>query len=101
MTEYKSTGNARFDLDEVRRQISGHNGPRFWMGVDELVDQASFRDLLAAEFPSAAELIGDPQRRQLLKLMGASLLLAGLGACTPSNSVQAQPYVNQPETMLP
>lgn len=95
------TQRPRFNLDRARRKLSGKAGPRFWMGVDELVDQNAFRQMLVAEFPSAATLLDDPQRRQLLKLMGASLLLAGLGACSPSNSGEALPYVNQPETMLP
>ncbi len=90
-----------FDLDRARHRIAEGGGKRFWSSVEELLDDNYFRDLLAAEFPSAAEIISDPQRRQLLKLMGASLLLAGLTGCGQSRSEQALPYVSQPEDLLP
>jgi MoCo/4Fe-4S cofactor protein with predicted Tat translocation signal len=93
--------NARFDLDVVRRRIAQRGARRFWASIDELLDEARFRTLLTAEFPSAADVISDPQRRHMLKLMGASLLLAGLGGCSDNRSEQALPYVNQPENVVP
>ncbi len=95
------TKRRAFDFDAARRSAGQMSGRRFWMSVDELIDDCRFRDLLAAEFPTAADIISDPQRRQVLKLMGASLLLAGLGACSDSRSDDALPYVNQPEHALP
>jgi molybdopterin-containing oxidoreductase family iron-sulfur binding subunit len=38
-------------------------------------------------------------RRSLLKVMGASLALAGLGGCTGTEDENAYPYVNAPEGM--
>src|SRR5262249_4866331 len=40
-------------------------------------------------------------RRNFLKLMGASLALAGLGACTRQPTETIMPYVNQPEAVIP
>jgi len=40
-----------------------------------------------------------PNRRDVLKLMGASLALAGLTACHPAR--QIVPYVRQPEDVIP
>jgi len=42
-------------------------------------------------------------RRDFLKLMGASLALAGLGACARPAPTQEKilPYVNQPENWVP
>ncbi len=40
-------------------------------------------------------------RRSLLKLMGASLSLAGLVGCTGSHDENALPYVRQPEGVTP
>ena len=75
---------------------------RFWSSLEELIDEDGFRAWLAAEFPAAASMFDDPGRRQFLKLMGASLLLAGLAGCSDeTRSDQALPYVNQPEDIVP
>jgi len=91
----------RFDLEQLRA-AAGAGSKRFWLSLDELIDEEGFRALLAAEFPAAAPLLDEPGRRQFLKLMGASLLLAGLPGCSDeSRSQQALPYVNQPEEVTP
>src|SRR6185312_13355163 len=92
---------SRFDLERLR-EITGRGGKRFWSSLEELIDEEGFRAWLAAEFPAASSMFDDPGRRQFLKLMGASLLLAGLGGCSEqTNSDHALPYVNQPEEMVP
>ena len=65
-----------------------------------------FQDLLEREFPPEA--IGwsedeDPVegRRNFLKLMGASLALAGMTACTRQPTEHIMPYVRQPEDLIP
>ena len=91
----------RFDLERARA-VAGAGSRRFWSSLDELIDAEGFRDWLAAEFPAAASLFDEPERRQFLKLMGASLLLAGLGGCgDDGRSQHALPYVNQPEEIVP
>src|SRR5438270_9524242 len=56
-------------------------GRRYWRSTDELADTPEFREWLEREFPfSAAQLNGDEwSRRSFLKLMGASVALAGFG----------------------
>ena len=55
----------------------------FWRTLDELADDPAFQERLHNEFPSQIEAIVDPvERRSFLKLMGASIALAGIGACT-------------------
>src|SRR5207302_3778692 len=56
-------------------------GKRYWRSVHELSDTPEFREWLEREFPAgAAELKGDEwSRRSFLKLMGASMALAGFG----------------------
>src|SRR5947209_3151430 len=56
-------------------------GRRYWRSVGELSDTPEFREWLQREFPSGADqLNGDEwSRRSFLKLMGASMALAGLG----------------------
>src|SRR2546421_82979 len=59
----------------------GLTGKRYWRSLDEFSDTPEFRSWLEREFPSgAAQLNGDEwSRRGFLKLMGASMALAGFG----------------------
>src|SRR5437763_9657283 len=56
-------------------------GKHYWRSLDELSDTPEFREWLQREFPDgAADLDGDDwSRRNFLKLMGASVALAGFG----------------------
>jgi len=90
----------RFDLAQARA-VADSGSMQFWTSIEELIDQDSFRAWLAAEFPSAAPLFDDSSRRQVLKLMGAALLLAGLTGCQDEAANHALPYVNQPEYAVP
>jgi molybdopterin-containing oxidoreductase family iron-sulfur binding subunit len=75
---------------------------RFWRTLDELADDPAFVEQLYNEFPSQVETITDPvQRRTFLKLMGASLALAGATACTRQPLEKIVPYVRQPEDVIP
>lgn len=54
------------------------------------------------EFPQQAEEWNDPvERRTFLKLMGASLALAGLSGCVIQPPEKIVPYVKQPEEEIP
>ena len=54
------------------------------------------------EFPEgASEWPEDFSRREFLRLTGASLALAGLGACTKQPVEKIVPYVKQPEGIVP
>ncbi len=55
-------------------------GPKYWRSLDHLADAPQFRKWVDSEFPSGAEAVADPvTRRNFMKLMSASFLLAGLG----------------------
>src|SRR5438093_6613071 len=56
-------------------------GKRYWRSLGELDDTPEFRNWLEREFPAgAAQMDGDEwSRRGFLKLMGASMALAGFG----------------------
>ncbi len=60
--------------------LAGKRGRQLWRSLDELVDAPEFRRYLEAEFPDAADRL-TVNRRDILRLMGASLALAGLSAC--------------------
>jgi molybdopterin-containing oxidoreductase family iron-sulfur binding subunit len=78
------------------------SGKKYWRSLDELADTPVFREFVAREFPQQAEGWDDPvERRTFLKLMGASLALAGLSGCVFQPPEKIVPYVRQPEDQVP
>jgi MoCo/4Fe-4S cofactor protein with predicted Tat translocation signal len=79
-----------------------HTGKKYWRSLDELTDTPQFREFVAREFPQQAEGWHDPiERRTFMKLMGASLALAGLSGCVFQPPEKIVPYVQQPEDHVP
>jgi molybdopterin-containing oxidoreductase family iron-sulfur binding subunit len=75
-----------------------------WRSLDELSETPEFIESLAREFPQQAGELNDPAgRRHFLKLMAASLGLAGvgLGGCLRQPDEKIVPYVKQPEEVIP
>ena len=71
------------DLAAIRESLAGASGPEYWRSLEELAKTEAFQEYLHREFPEAASEFTDPVgRRQFLRLMGASLALAGVSACT-------------------
>ncbi len=91
-----------YDLSELREKLRNQTGRTFWQSLEEVADTQEFRDYLHAEFPAAVDsLTSSLDRRQFLKLMGASLAMSGLAACTKQPLEKIVPYVKQPEELLP
>lgn len=89
------------DLAKIREDLA-RDGKRTWRSLEELGDTPAFRDFLEREFPrQAAPWTEAIDRRQFVKLMGASLALAGLAGCRPHVAEKIVPYVRNPEGMLP
>jgi molybdopterin-containing oxidoreductase family iron-sulfur binding subunit len=94
-------GENGMTLAEVREQLKGATGKRFWRSVDELANTSEFQAAVEKEFPSAAQEWVDPvSRRGFLKLMGASMALAGLAGCTKQPDEPIYPYVKAPEDLI-
>src|SRR5438093_8754610 len=93
----------QIDLAAIQAKLAGAEGPRFWQSLEELADTEGFTDFLHREFPRQASEWEDdePGRRKFLKLMGASLALAGLSACTRQPTENIMPYVRAPEGIVP
>lgn len=90
------------DLGALRARLSAGSGPTYWRGLDELADTPEFREMLHREFPEAASEFDDPKgRREFIKLMGASLALAGVTGCTRMPAEKIVPYVRAPEEIVP
>ena len=75
------------------------SGKRFWRSLEEYQRSDAFGEMLKAEFPSLFEL-WTVDRREVLRVMGASLALAGMSACKPVRSDDVVPFVNRPEGFL-
>jgi MoCo/4Fe-4S cofactor protein with predicted Tat translocation signal len=95
--------NARLDLSLLRDRLAGASGQEYWRCLEELSDSEAFRQWIEEEFPrQAAGWLEGVSRRDFLKLMGASLALAGLNACGKPTAQDEKivPYVSQPEAMV-
>src|SRR5829696_1647967 len=91
-----------FDLASIRARLSAVRGRQFWRSFEELAETPEFTGFVQREFPQhASEWLDPVGRRGFLKLMGASLALAGVSACTRQPAEELVPYVRQPEELVP
>ena len=68
------------EIEPATQVCATSPGRRYWRSLDELADTPEFREWVEREFPAGASEWFDPvSRRQFVKLMSASFLLAGLG----------------------
>ena len=96
----------KVDLASVRSQIESaaekKSGPEYWRSLEELAGSAEFQEALHREFPKgASEWLSSVSRRGFLKVMGASLGLAGMTSCVKLPLEPIIPYVRQPEDFVP
>lgn len=86
----------------LREKILGQNGKEYWRSVEEFVDAPEFEEYLKYEHPEQADQWADGlSRRNFVKIMGASLALAGLSGCVIQPTEKIVPYVTQPENIIP
>jgi MoCo/4Fe-4S cofactor protein with predicted Tat translocation signal len=98
--------NGKVDLASLRAQIhrsaDEKTGPEYWRSLEELAGSAEFQEALHREFPKgASEWLDSVSRRGFLKVMGASLGLAGMTGCVKLPLEPIVPYVRQPEDVVP
>jgi molybdopterin-containing oxidoreductase family iron-sulfur binding subunit len=100
----------QLDLNLVRERIdaaTAHDaaektGPEYWRSLEELAGTDEFKEALHREFPKgASEWVDSVSRRGFLKVMGASLGLAGMTGCVRLPLEPIVPYVRQPEGVIP
>jgi MoCo/4Fe-4S cofactor protein with predicted Tat translocation signal len=90
------------DWEAIRARLAGSRGPEYWRSLEELAEAPELQAHLQREFPEGATEWTDPTgRREFLRLMGASLALAGLTACTSQPSDRIVPYARAPEEVIP
>ncbi|WP_205287663.1 TAT-variant-translocated molybdopterin oxidoreductase [Luteibacter jiangsuensis] len=85
----------------LRDALPPPGSPRFWRALDELAADPAGRGLLAAAWPSLAELEPALDRRGFLRLLGASLAFAGLAACSGPPPEHIVPQVGRNGRTVP
>ncbi len=96
----------KLDLAAVRAEIENAeakvSGPEYWRSLEELAGSPAFQEALHREFPKgASEWVDSVSRRGFLKVMGASMALAGMTGCVKLPLEPIVPYVRQPEEVIP
>ena len=90
------------DIQSLRTKLEGSRGREYWRSLEAVSETPEFKEFLHREFPqNASEWLDPVGRRGFLKLMGASLTLAGVTACTRQPAEAILPYVRQPEEIVP
>ncbi|MBI3942124.1 MAG: TAT-variant-translocated molybdopterin oxidoreductase, partial [Chloroflexi bacterium] len=95
--------DVKLDLPAARARLASKQGKEYWRSLEELAEDESFKEQLGRQVPRLVSgWATDVSRRQFLKVMGASLALAGLSACVPKQPPgKIVPYVTQPEAIVP
>src|SRR6056297_3674859 len=77
------------------------NQTTFWKSLNELAKNKEYEKYAEREFPeNATELNDQVSRRSFLRVMGASIALAGFAACRrPVQKIL--PYTKMPEDVVP
>ncbi|MBL8747358.1 MAG: TAT-variant-translocated molybdopterin oxidoreductase [Phycisphaerae bacterium] len=85
------------------KELHASSGKVYWRSLDQLAGSGEFKEFLQREFPAYASELLDGSRRHFLRIMGASLALAGAatvpGCRRPENHILA--YNKQPEEIVP
>jgi len=82
--------------------LSEQTGRTYWRNLDELANTPEFQAFISKEFPHyAPSLMTTPTRRQFLKVMGASVALAGLVGCRRYPERKLAPFASRPEGRVP
>ncbi|MEO8605988.1 MAG: TAT-variant-translocated molybdopterin oxidoreductase, partial [bacterium] len=100
--EQTAKPRSALDLPALQARLSERGAKHAWRSLEELADTEEFQTLVRNEFPDHVTQLLDPVgRRGFLKLMGASLALAGASACTRQPEEKIFPYVRAPEDIVP
>lgn len=87
-------------VQAFREQLREVRGPRYWRALEELSTDPAFDRHLRETLPQWAQAAA-MDRRGFLKLLGASLALAGLTACSGPPQEEIVPWLQRPPGMTP
>jgi len=98
-----STKNS-IDIPEDMPELGKVSGRKYWRSIEEYSATPEFKELMEREFPVDASIMDDTSRRSFIKVMGASMALAGAatipGCRRPDRKIL--PYAKEvPENVIP
>ncbi len=94
--------DSKTNFAQLKERILQQNGKEYWRSIEEFVDAPEFGEFVKYEYPAhAEEWDNSVSRRNFIKVMGASLALAGLSGCVIQPTEKIVPYVSQPEGLIP
>ncbi|MCH7681999.1 TAT-variant-translocated molybdopterin oxidoreductase, partial [candidate division KSB1 bacterium] len=94
--------NNSIDISAIRERLQNLNGKQYWRSLEEVAETEEFQHWVENEFRySPMDWSDGFSRRKFLQLMGASMALAGLNACTLQPTEKIIPYVEAPEDIIP
>jgi MoCo/4Fe-4S cofactor protein with predicted Tat translocation signal len=94
--------DSKLNFAQLRERILSQGGKNYWRSVEEFAETPEFEDFVKGEFPLEAENWDNSvSRRNFIKVMGASLALAGLSGCVIQPPEKVVPYVKQAEEYIP
>ncbi len=86
----------------LRDKILAQSGKKYWRSIEEHADTPEFREFVSKEYPHEIEEWDNSlSRRNFVKVMGASMALAGLSGCVVMPPAKIVPYVRPQEGILP
>lgn len=83
-------------LRTARERLGNRRGRHYWQALEELAGDAGFRAELTDAMPQLATM-ASMERRTFLRLLGASLALAGLGGCSGPPPERIVPWMRRPD----
>ncbi len=86
----------KLDWEAVRVKLDGDKKGEYWRSLDELAETDEHKLWLEDEFPHRKDL-PSVDRRNFLKLMGASMALAGMVGCRNLPQERLVPHIKSPE----
>jgi molybdopterin-containing oxidoreductase family iron-sulfur binding subunit len=97
-----TAADSKNSFANLKQKILSSSGKDYWRSIEEFIDSPHYRENVGPEFPENADTWDDSlSRRNFLKVMGASLALAGLSGCVIQPPEKIVPQVRQTEDVLP
>lgn len=94
--------DSKINFALLRDRILSQNGKEYWRSLEEYADTPEFKEFVSREYPhEIEEWDSSLSRRNFVKVMGASLALAGLTGCVIQPTEKIVPYVNSQIGLLP
>jgi molybdopterin-containing oxidoreductase family iron-sulfur binding subunit len=98
----KPDDSQAIDWQAIGARLAAGSHREYWTSLEQLAETPAFAEMVRREFPRQAGEWHDPAgRRNFLKLMAASLGLAGATGCLRQPDEKIVPYVRQPEEIVP